>query len=646
MRGSMHLFPEQIDYQLLGLRVGVEIHQQLHTARKLFCRCPAGRYSRVHKAEVLRHMRPTLSEMGTYDGTALMEFKTKKNVVYLLDPASVCTYEIDDTPPFLVNQEALDIALQIALALGCKIIDEVHVARKQYLDGSIPTGFQRTMVVGIDGAVPYKGRTIRILQLNLEEDACREVSDIGHTITFRTDRLGMPLAEIITGADMQTPTEAADVIRLISRVVRATGRVRRGLGAVRQDVNVSIAGGTRCEIKGVPRIGLIPALVHYEAIRQRQLLELRDALRHRGLFPGSLRYEIHRLNDLFAESAFSPFREVVQQGETLRGIKLVGLRGLLNHPLGTGRTFADELAGRVRVIACLDHAPILVHTDSFPRYPGWERELAAVRERFRMSVQDVVCICHGSDADTNTAVDEIRARVAEATEGVPNETRQALPGGATDFERILPGPDRMYPDTDHPPTKITAERLARLQALVPEQPWLRSARYQQWGLSATLAEQIIDGPHAELFEKAVQKSSLPPRTIAAVLVCLVPALARRGVPVAPILNNHFVELVRHAGAASLNAQQLGAALEQLAAFPGTSVQEVLAMVEPRRDRRLLRTVVAQVVREHQVLLADPAVAEAKKLRYLMGQVRSRSGNAFDGRAAHALLRRTLSGSLK
>ncbi len=638
----MHVFPEDIDYQQLGLEVGVEIHQQLLTERKLFCRCPAGRYSSTHKAEVLRHMRPTLSEMGTYDGTALMEFKTKKNVVYLLDPESVCTYEIDDTPPFLVNQEALDIALQIALALGCKIIDEVHVTRKQYLDGSIPTGFQRTMVVGIDGAIPYKGRTIRILQLNLEEDACREVSDIGHTITFRTDRLGMPLAEIITGADMHTPTEAAEVIRLISRVVRATGKVRRGLGTVRQDVNVSIAGGTRCEIKGVPRIGLIPALVHYEAIRQKQLLELRDALRHRGLFAASLRYEIHKLTDLFTDSAFAPFREAVQRGETLRGIKLVGLRGLLNHPVGAGRTFADELAGRVRVIACLDQSPILVHTDSFPHYPGWETELAAVRERFHMSVQDVVCIVHGSDADTNTAVDEIRARVVEATEGVPNETRQALPGGATDFERILPGPDRMYPDTDHPPTRITAERLARLQMLVPEQPWLRSARYQRWGLSATLAEQIGDGPYAALFERAVQESSLPPRTIAAVLVALVPALTRRGVPLGPILNEHFVELARRAGRAKLNAQQIGAALKELAASPAASVQEVLARVEQKRDRRLLRTVVAQVVREHQALLADSKVAEAKKLRYLMGQVRRQAANAFDGRAAHALLARAVS----
>ncbi|MBK6406200.1 MAG: hypothetical protein IPF66_14865 [Holophagales bacterium] len=43
-------------------------------------------------------MRPTLSELGEYDGTALMEFKTKKNIVYLLNVKNVCTYEMDETP--------------------------------------------------------------------------------------------------------------------------------------------------------------------------------------------------------------------------------------------------------------------------------------------------------------------------------------------------------------------------------------------------------------------------------------------------------------------------------------------------------------------------------------------------------------------
>jgi glutamyl-tRNA(Gln) amidotransferase subunit E len=241
-------------YRELGLRVGLEIHQQLLTERKLFCRCPAGLYTAEHDAEILRHMRPTLSEMGEYDGTALMEFKTQKQIIYLLKNESVCTYEMDDAPPFELNAQALDIAATIALMLGCKIVGEIHITRKQYLDGSIPTGFQRTAIVGVDGAVPFRGRTVRVRQLAVEEDSCREVSDRRHTRVFRTDRLGMPLIEIVTDPDMHTPEEAAAVGQLLRRLNRASGLVRTGAGAARQDVNVSIAGGTRIEIKGVPSL--------------------------------------------------------------------------------------------------------------------------------------------------------------------------------------------------------------------------------------------------------------------------------------------------------------------------------------------------------------------------------------------------------
>ena len=177
-------------YAEIGLISGLEVHQQLLTERKMFCRCPAGRYTSTHDGEVLRHMRPTLSELGEYDGTALMEFKTRKNIVYLLNKENVCTYEMDDTPPFLVNQQAVDIAIEQCLMLGCDIVDEVHIARKQYLDGSIPTGFQRTAIVGVNGRLPFRGRELTILQVSVEEDSCREVSDEGHLIVWRTDRLG------------------------------------------------------------------------------------------------------------------------------------------------------------------------------------------------------------------------------------------------------------------------------------------------------------------------------------------------------------------------------------------------------------------------------------------------------------------------
>ena len=182
-------------YSKLGFRCGLEIHQQLKTEKKLFCRCPAGIYQKdgEYDAELIRHMRPTLSELGEYDGTALMEFKTRKNIYYRIKDETACTYDFDDTPPFRVNRQALNIAMEVALLLRCSIVGELHITRKQYLDGSIPTGFQRTAIVGIEGEIPLKHKKVRIIQLSLEEDACREVSDVGHERVYTTDRLGMPL---------------------------------------------------------------------------------------------------------------------------------------------------------------------------------------------------------------------------------------------------------------------------------------------------------------------------------------------------------------------------------------------------------------------------------------------------------------------
>ena len=207
------------DYAAIGFKSGLEIHQQLLTSRKLFCRCPAGRYSDTYHAEILRHMRPTLSELGEYDGTALIEFKTKKEIIYQINHDTVCTYEMDDTPPFELNGEALDIALGIGLQYNCTMVDEIHISRKQYLDGSIPTGFQRTTIVGVNGHIPYKDRSITIIQLGLEEDACREVSDVGHRRVYLTDRLGMPLIETVTAPDMRTPQEVAEVGEILRKQI-------------------------------------------------------------------------------------------------------------------------------------------------------------------------------------------------------------------------------------------------------------------------------------------------------------------------------------------------------------------------------------------------------------------------------------------
>ena len=583
-----------LDYEAVGFMCGLEVHQQLLTEHKMFCRCPAGRYTESHDGTVLRHMRPTLSELGEYDGTALMEFKTKKNIIYLLNKENVCTYEMDDTPPFLVSQEAVDIAIEQCVMLGCDIVDEVHIARKQYLDGSIPTGFQRTAIVGVNGTLPFRGRTLSITQVSVEEDSCREVSDKGHLIIWRTDRLGMPLIETVTGPELRTPEEVEEAILLVGRVCRSTGHVRVGLGASRQDVNVSVRGGRRVEIKGVPKASWAPRLVHGEAVRQVNLLALRDELHRRGFTdPASIRIEHAEVTDLFEHSELAVLRqdawdawvkeEERREGFELgagpfcvRAVRLPNLAGTLSWPSQPEYTFAHELAGRIRVIAGLDQAPILCHSESWPDHRGALGELRQVRSRLDCGPDDAVVVVWGPREDTLTAADEIRLRYADATQGIPNETRQPFEDGHTDFERILPGPDRMYPDTDSPPSRVTRERVERLSRDLPERPWDREKRYGAVGVPRSTIHYLIRRGGARLVDTVVSEAGADLRRACFFFGERLKGLRRNGVAVQAVPPERWVELFLLARERPILWEHWAHLVRRMAAQPAKGVADLVA----------------------------------------------------------------------
>lgn len=531
-----------IDYDALGFRCGVEIHQQLDTNRKLFCNCPVGLVPDPPSAFLLRHMRPTLSEMGEYDETALMEKKKRKQVVYHILNNHVCTYEMDDTPPFLVNQEAFDIGIKLALLFQCKIVDEAHVVRKQYLDGSIPTGFQRTILIGTDGWVPYKGRKIGIRQINIEEDACREVSDEGHRIVFRTDRLSTPLVEVITEPHMRNPTEAGEVTYLLAETNRISGLVRRGIGTARQDVNVSITGGNRVEIKGVEKIGLIPALTHYEALRQKTLFQLHDELKKHRISTQDFTYQIAEITHLLSNASNFVGRWATDKGGIVGAISITGFQGITEWPIFPGRTFADEIAGRVRVIACLDKMPNITHHVTRSPLGISDQEWVNIIHALSAGDNDAVLITWGPKEDVETALIEIAERCREALSGVPRETRKVIGNGRyTDFERILPGPDRMYPDTDHPAIRIDEDRIEKARAEIPEFPWERRDKLRQMGLSEQLSDELVVHARFKTFEK-VEKISGDSKWAARTIAETLKFLKRRGYDVSNLKEEHLIEL--------------------------------------------------------------------------------------------------------
>ncbi|MDP8205158.1 MAG: Glu-tRNA(Gln) amidotransferase subunit GatE [Candidatus Electryonea clarkiae] len=535
------------DWKRLGFRCGIEVHHQIKTEKKLFCRCPAGPYSNEWHAEVLRHMRPTMSELGEYDGTALMEFKTKKEIIYRLHRDKVCTYEMDDNPPFQINEEAVDKALRIALTFKCKMVNELHVIRKQYLDGSIPAGFQRTCIIGVDGVLPLSnGKEVRIIQVGLEEDSCREISDNGHRIVFAVDRLGIPLIEVVTDKTFESPQEAAEGVQRIGRLLRATGYANRGIGAVRQDVNVSINGSTRVEIKGVPRIPRIPYLTAHEARRQESLLQIKDEMVRRGLSSGEFPIDEKKLEGNGISFHRPELKAAQMAGDTIRVIRLPESKGLLSWQLTGIRRFSDEFSGRVRVIACLDQKPNIFHTDVESAVLD-DHDLKLINEFARCGKDDVAIVVWGPDLDTITAVKEIHIRWEEASQGVCNETRQALRDNTTDFERVLPGPDRMYPDTDSAPFEITREKIEAAEQFIPEYPWDREKRYLEMGLPEDISRNLAISHFADLFDNLLEEKAVAAIRAGEVLARIITALRRKGFDLTKISLEQWEDLLRGLG---------------------------------------------------------------------------------------------------
>ena len=260
-----------LDYAKLGLKSGVEIHQQLDT-HKLFCSCQSELRNDNPDIIVKRRIYPVAGETGKVDVAAAYEAERKRVFVYEAYSDSTCEIELDEAPPLPINEEALKIALQIALLLNAKPLETIQVMRKTVVDGSNTSGFQRTLLLARDGYIETASGKINIPVICLEEDAARIVSQSDGSITFRLDRLGIPLVEIATAPEIKTPEQAKEVALKIGKVLRAC-KVKRRIGTIRQDVNLSIAGGARTEIKGVQEPELIAKTIEKEVERQLELIK-------------------------------------------------------------------------------------------------------------------------------------------------------------------------------------------------------------------------------------------------------------------------------------------------------------------------------------------------------------------------------------
>ena len=499
----------QADYDRIGFMSGLEVHQQIKTKEKLFCHCPAGKFNRFddYDAELVRHMRPTLSELGEYDGTALMEFKTRKEIVYRIKNNTACTYDIDDTPPFPINKEALHNAIVIALRSNLNIVGEVHITRKQYLDGSIPAGFQRTAIIGVEGLLKLPKKNIRLIQLSIEEDACREISDIGHRRIYQTDRLGVPLIETVTYPDCKNPDELRETGDFIRFLGRSTGLVRTGIGAGRQDVNVSCTGGTRIELKGVSHTKWIPELSHNEGFRQWSLVKLAERL-NKEVEREGWKVEVA---DISFKTDYAPINEARANGGVMKLVKLPKFRGVLSHFTQPGMMFANEIADRLKVIACLER-PNMLHDEMLDPVidaSQWHK----LGKKVHATDEDALILIWGPKDDMPTAVEVIEERCLMAFDGVPKETRKAICNGITIFERVLPGADRMYPDNDSAPIPLDPAYVKALRAEMPSEIIDRYYKLAEWNVPQDCFTYIFTKNFYPVMEEMVDKLGVEGRLL-------------------------------------------------------------------------------------------------------------------------------------
>jgi len=607
------------NYEDVGLVAGIEIHQQLDTKEKLFCHCPTTLMDNAeHTGEFSRYLRATESEMGEIDRAAQEEMKRIRKFRYYTYKTT-CLVENDEEPPAPFNEEALSIGLTLAKTFGMTPIPQVHTMRKLVIDGSNTSGFQRTALVAINGALPNGGS---IETICIEEEAAQRVKDE----IFSLDRLGIPLVEITTSPCMHTPEEVQQVAEYIGMVLRSTGKVKRGLGTIRQDVNISIKNGARVEIKGVQELDLIAEVVRREVQRQQTLLLIRDELVKRNASVGTGQIDV---TDLFKSTGSA----ILKKAKKISALVLPGFAGLVGREIQPGRRLGSEMSDYAKKCGVGG----IFHTDELPAYGVTAEEVARLREFVHAKEQDAVILVSGSSpkqADCAWHQVADRAKVALSEKPVPEETRKMLEEGSTAYMRPLPGAERMYPETDVLPVRIDEARWNTV--VIPELLTVTAERYaKDLGLDPAVARQMAFSEERPLFEQAVAKG-IKPTLASRTLLATLKELRRDGVETDKIPDNAII--------AVLEAIEKGAAAKEAipevltAIAKGSTVKDAMAKLAPTVSRDELAAVIKKIVTERAEFVAQK---QKGALGPLMGVVMQEVRGSVDGKVVSELLRREI-----
>jgi glutamyl-tRNA(Gln) amidotransferase subunit E len=624
---------DKLDYKAVGFRCGLEIHQQLAT-RKLFSPCPSDAVEpdqvAARTVAVLdRRLRATQSELGELDPAALAEMRKGKAFRYLAIEGLTSLVETDEEPPHPMSPEALDVGLQFAGLIGAHPVAEVHVMRKTVIDGSNTSGFQRTAMLAWGGTLDVEGGTVRCQTLSIEEDSARKLDDAGSVVTYTLDRLGIPLLELATDPDVLDPGHAQRTAARIGALLRATGRVKRGLGTIRQDLNVSVAVGTRVEVKGCQDLRAIPRIVEGEVRRQLWMHYVRESLKAHKAGPAGAPQDV---TSAFAATGAKSVKDTVAKGSKVLGLKLPGFAGLLKGATKDGPRLGRELADHAKVAAGVKG---IFHSDELPAYGITDAEVAAVRKALGCAEADAFALCVESADTARRALDAVAARAKAALDPPVGEVRAVQPDDSTRFLRPMPGAARLYPETDVPPIRIAESRWKETLAHLPPKPEERVAMLvQRHGVSKDMAQQLLaDGLEGD-FSEAVEAGA-EPALAGRILLQYLPALPN-GERVLPRLG----EVVEALKAGRFAKEAVEPILKVLAADPAMPLEPALAKagVGSAADAGAVDAVIAKVLAERADFVKARGLGA---MGPLMGPVMAELRGKADGALINARLRAAL-----
>jgi len=586
----------------VGVKVGLEIHQQLATNKKLFCNCTPLE-SDEYFTKFQRKLRVSKSELGEFDPAVLFEKSKSKTIIYYANPKSSCLVEQDEEPPHELDEDARKIALIIASSLKSNIFSEIYPMRKTVIDGSNTTGFQRTMLISQGGFYDVEGTKIGIQSICLEEDAAKILGEQGSIRKYGLERLGIPLVEIATEPFEVKPREVRKIALSLGRILRSTKKVKRGLGSIRQDVNISIKdGGVVIEVKGVQQLEQLEKVVEYEAKRQHGLLKISKKLREKNWIH-NYKNDRKDITELFSKCKSKIIQNAIKKNQKIFAVSFRNMAGMFGYSPYEGIRLGKEVAELVRFFGLGG----IFHSDELPNFGVEESDLENLKEFLKINEDDGFLILAIPEEKIHIIVDQIILRIEHIKNvGIPIDTRLATQTGETKFLRPRPGAARMYPETDIPPIIISKEELEDARKNIPKS-WDESIKELQtkYKINPQLTEQIFDSRYIELFEKVVEKTKVSPTFVASVLCSTITNLERSGLNSNLLQNEDIVKSFELLEVGEISKESIEIIFENIMAGKAKTVKEAMknTAIEAVNESDLEK-IIEEIVEKNQEIIIN------------------------------------------